>query len=686
MKLYLAKVETDDEEDDEDDSLLDVGALCRMFEESEDATYEARLLSERDRDYYDSKQWSAAEQATLKKRGQPVVTDNIIKTKIDYLDGSEKRQRIDPKAFPRTPKHEAEAEAATEALRYVTDSEDYNKKRSAVWRDMMVEGAGGIRVTVEPSRDYGGMPALDVKLHRVAWDRMFYDPHASEPDFSDAGYLGVVIWMNYDDALAQYPDKKEALDTTMSNAPSDTYDDKPKFNHWADRKRKRVRICQIWIKRDDDWHFAEFTKGGILKSGPSPYRNDKGESDCELFFQSAYVDRDNNRYGFVREQISLQDEINKRRSKSLHLLSVSQLHYEAGAVSNVETFRREMARPDGTLEYNPGALTDKRAMIVNGVELVTAHFSLLQEAKNAIDLKGPNATEMGDKTGGSNAASGRAINASQQGGEIQHGHLSDRLRKLDIRVFRAIWARIRQFWTAEKWIRVTDDEQNVKWVGMNVDPQAMQMVMAQNPALAQRIKGVVGNVAELDCDIIIDEAPDSVTSLMEQFEALVELKKYDANGEIPLKSIIKASPNLKVKQQLLKDMEQREAAQSSPQAQAAQQIQVRGAVANIQNIEADTQKKLAEAHKAAMWGAPQAQPEQPGPFALQRELADINETNATAQHKRATAYKATVDAQLAPAQATHDAMMERAHFHKGLMDSQQAALGLQEQSRGPQAA
>ena len=84
----------------------------------------------------------------------------------------------------------------------------------------MVEGCGGIRVAVEPGRDYGGMPAMDVKIHRVAWDRMFFDPHASEPDFSDAGYLGVVIWMNYDDALAQYPDKKEALDTTLSNAPA----------------------------------------------------------------------------------------------------------------------------------------------------------------------------------------------------------------------------------------------------------------------------------------------------------------------------------------------------------------------------------------------------------------------------------------------------------------------------------
>ena len=33
-----------------DDGKLDVADLVRMFEESEDATYEARQLSERDRD------------------------------------------------------------------------------------------------------------------------------------------------------------------------------------------------------------------------------------------------------------------------------------------------------------------------------------------------------------------------------------------------------------------------------------------------------------------------------------------------------------------------------------------------------------------------------------------------------------------------------------------------------------
>ncbi|MFA7280835.1 MAG: hypothetical protein WC100_12130, partial [Sterolibacterium sp.] len=448
--------------------LLDVRALCRMFEESEDATYEARSLSERDRDYVDNKQLTEEELSALKKRGQPPVIDNRIKTKVDYLVGLEKQQRINPKALPRTPKHEADADGATEGLRYVAESEDYDSKRSGVWRNMLVEGSGGISVSVVPG-SYSKpdlmattamtQPEVQIQLRKVAWDRMFFDPHSSESDFSDAGYLGEVLWRDYDDALALYadnPDAKDILDTTLSNAPSQTYDDKPKFSLWADKARKRVRICHIWVKRDNEWHFAEYTKGGILKAGPSPYQTDKGESDCELIFQSAYVDRDNNRYGLVREMITLQDEVNKRRSKSLHLLNSNQTLYEEGAIEDVELFRREKARPDGTMKTAPGALTNNKVQTISGAELAQSHFALLQEAKNAIDLKGPNATEMGDKTQGSSAASGRAIVASQQGGMIQIGDLMDGLRHLDKRVFRAIWNRIRQYWTAEKWIRVTD--------------------------------------------------------------------------------------------------------------------------------------------------------------------------------------------------------------------------------------
>lgn len=636
-------------EEKADDGLLDVADLVRMFEESEDSTFTSRKLAERDRDYYDNNQLTDEETKALKKRRQPPVIDNRIKTKIDYLVGLEKQQRIDPRALPRTPLHEDDADAASQALKYVADTEDYDNKRSGVWRNLLIEGAGGISVAVEPG--YNGK--WQIVLRRWAWDRMFWDPHSAETDFSDAGYLGGVIWMDYADALLQYNNKKDILDATMAEAAnaSQTYDDKPKFRLWADKKRKRIRICQIWIKKKEQWYFAEYTKGGILKSGPSPYKNDKGESDCEMIFQSTYVNRDNERYGLVREMISLQDAINKRSSKSLHLLNTAQIVTEEGAVDDIEKTRREASRPDGVIVVNPG-YSDKFKFETR-TDLATSHFQLLQDAKNSIDLKGPNATQMGDKAQGSAAASGRAIIASQQGGMIQLGDLMDHLRHMDKRVFRAIWNRIRQFWTSEEWVRVTDDERNMKWVGVNVDPARVQMAMQQDPSLAGKISGVVRNVAELDCDIIIDEVPDSVTPALEQWQGLVELAK--AGVAIPPDVLVKSAPNLKNKDALLEQMNK-----PNP----AQELQQRGAMAKVADTEAaaglkqaQTQKTLVEAHMAPMQGmdAPQQPQEYEVPAELQnaQAMAEIEETQASAAQKRAAAFKTEREGHLAPQQFAH---------------------------------
>lgn len=639
--------------DADEDGLLDVGDLCRMFEESEESTYTARQESERDRDYVDNKQLTADELAALKKRGQPPQIDNRIKTKVDYLVGLEKQQRIDPKALPRTPLHEEDADGATQALRYVAETEQYDYKRSQCWRNMLVEGTCGISVAVEMSPE--GKP--QIKLRRWAWDRLFCDPHSSEPDFSDAGYLGGVTWMDYADALVMYPDAKDALDNTLSSAPSQTYDDKPKWSLWADKKRKRIRICVVWLKRGEDWHFAEFTKGGILKSGPSPYVNDKGESDCELFFQSAYVDRDNNRYGLVREMITLQDGINKRHSKALHLLNSRQVWIDEDALpaGGLENLRKEVHRPDGTIVLNPGAMANNKIKIESDTDPAMAQLNLLQEAKNSIDLKGPNATQMGDKTQGSSAASGRAIIASQQGGMVSLGDLLDNLRHLDRRVFRAIWARIRQFWTEETWIRITDDERNIKWVGMNLDPvkmQQVQMQAQQNPQIAAKIGGMVASVAELDCDIIIDEVPDVIAS-QEQFGMLVELKKMDANNELPFRALVVAS-QIKDKAKMLEEMDK--ARQPGPQQQEAAQIQRAGAIAEIKETESKAMLNMAKAQEAGQ-PEPGAPPQQldfeiPPEIQVAKAVADLGLVHANTA-------KVRTDTALAPAKASHDAKMKQ---------------------------
>src|SRR5687768_17013480 len=115
----------------------------------------------------------------------------------------------------------------------------------------------------------------------------------------------------------------------------------------------------------------------------------------------------------------------------------------------------------------------------------------------------------------------------------------------------------------------------------------LQMHAQAFPEAAQAaLAGATGPLAELDCDIIIDEAPDSLTPQIEQFQALVELKKFDAAGEIPFRAIVRAMPNLKDKQAFLKDMEA-QAEQRAEEGRPMQALQLRGAQAEV----AETERK-----------------------------------------------------------------------------------------------
>jgi len=515
--------------------------FVHQFNLSADTTRDARKQAQIHRDYYDGKQWSDDEVEILCRRGQPAITDNRIKDKIEYLLGLERQTRTDPKAFPRTPQDDPGADAATDALRYVADCSNFSQIKSAVFENMTVEGFGGAEVIVDNNQTYGKSGNKKVHIRYIRWDRLYYDGHSLLRDFSDSRYQGIVKWMDLDEAKVTYPKIGSAFDLFTSQSftqPTDTYDDRPR---WFDRGRKRVQILEHYYKEGDGWYRVVFSRVGIIE-GPqkSVYIDaETGKPECPLILQSLYVDRNGNRYGVVKRYKDLQDEINKRRSKSLHLLSVNQATAEKGAVDDVEAARKELARPDGFLEYTPGMKLEIR----ENADLAEGQFKLLQEAIVALSGTGPNEALLGT-TGD---LSGRAKQVDQQGGAIQLGILTDSLRYWQKRVMTASWSRIKQFWTGEMWVRITDDE-NSRFLALNStyppNHPHVQKGMAQPGA-------PMNNVAEMDVDIIIDESPDVVTVQQEQFQQLVDLAK--GGVPIPPQAIIQAS-NLRNKQQVLDAM------------------------------------------------------------------------------------------------------------------------------------
>jgi hypothetical protein len=587
----------------------DATEAIKRFEESEQATRDARILAERDTDYYHNKQWTAEEEAALKKRGQPVVVYNRIQRKVNYLKGLESQSRKDPKAFPRTPGDDGSAQAATDSVRYVCDDCLWDQKRSDAFEDIIVPGTGAIFVGGKETR--GG---IDPYLIQIPWDRFYYDPYSRRIDFSDAAYMGIVTWMEEADVVRQYPDRKDIIESTLAKAKdTETYDDRPKDHLWADHKRRRVRVCEEYYLKDGAWTTCTFTGGGFLKDPePSPYLDEDGKPECPIKAISAYIDRDNNRYGEVRAMISPQDEINKRRSKGLHLINSRQLRIEPGVsvsngLSDPSAIKRELAKPDGVFFGSKDSVE-----VMQTGDMAAANLQLLQEAKAEIDLLGPNAALAGKNE---NDQSGRALLAQQQGGMIEVALLMDRLRSLSLSVYRAIFARIKQYWTAERWIRVTDDERNLRWVGLNQpktmlqvaaerlegDPQAEAKLamLAQDPR-AHQVMEIENQVAEMDVDIIIDEGMDTPMVQAEQFDTLS--KMMPSLIQLPPmwgKALIMAS-SLRDKDKILELLDEMNA--PDPMAQQMQQAQVQlefqGAQAEIEKTQSETAKNMAQAQNA----------------------------------------------------------------------------------------
>jgi len=503
--------------------------LVRQFEQSADASRHARRAAEIYRDYYDGKQWSDDEINKLNARGQPAITDNRIKDKVEYLLGLERETRTDPKAYPRTPEDDPGAEAATDALRYVADCNFFQQTKSSVFENMAVEGYGGCEVIVDNST-YSGTTNKTVCIRYIRWDRLFYDSHSLLHDFSDSRYQGIIKWMDLDEAKATYKGLGDKFDlfTTRSFLPAEeTYDDKPR---WFDRGRKRIQIVEHYYRDGDKWMRAVYTRVGFIEEPKeSVYVNcETQKPECPLLLQSLYVDRDGNRYGVVKRYKDLQDEINKRRSKSLHLLSVNQATAEKGAVDDVEKARAELARPDGFLEYTPGMKLDVR----ENTDLAEGQFKLLQQSIASMADTGPNEALLGKDSASS---SGRETQLNQQGGSIQLGILSDRLRYWQTRVMKASWSRVKQFWTGEMWVRVTDDE-NSRFMALNSTYPDNHIHVQKKMAQPGEPMNVL---AEMDVDIVIDEAPDTVTLQQEQFGVLAELAK--SGLPIPPQALIEAS-------------------------------------------------------------------------------------------------------------------------------------------------
>lgn len=566
------------------------------------------------RRYYHGSQWTAKQIKALNARKQPVVTYNRIGRKINAVVGLLEKQRQDPRGFPRTPKHEEGAEIATAVLRYVMDQQDWAAKSPICGLDGAVDGLAGIELILEQ----GDQGDVEVGFETIDPGSFFYDPRSLKADFSDARYMGIGKWADLDAAIEMYPDSEEALRSSIESG-SDLTSNPDSDNKWVSgsENARRVRIIDHWYIKGGVWHWCIYTGSVLLDEGESYLVDEKGKTFCKYIVYSANVDQDGDRYGFVRNMKSSQDEINMRRSKGLHIGNTRRMIVRDGQGIDIEKLRTEAARPDGVMVIPPGVEAPEFDDANRGAEL-NAQLGFLEDAKQEIENYGFNPALMGS---GVQDMSGRAIALQQQAGIAELGPYLLAYKGWKLRVYRAIWNTVQRHWTAERWIRVTDDDNVAEFTAINgkvtkkqpqvdefgnlvadengqpvmvdvIDPATGEPVYEIDPATG--LLKVENPLGSLDVDIIIDEGPDTINMQADSYETLTVMAR--GGQTVPPEVLIELSPLAgQVKKKVL-DMIAK-AKQEAMQANAPGPIQQAGIQVELEGKQRENDKTAAETAK-----------------------------------------------------------------------------------------
>lgn len=455
--------------------------------------------------------------------------------------------------------------------------------------------------------------------------------------------MGVAKWMYADDLAKIYPEYAQEISSTINQSNGivagglSWEDDKPNTSlPWIDRKMRRVLAVEIYY-REDKWKRCVFCAAGELEpEADSPYLDEMGEPMCPIEGSSCFIDHNLARYSIVRRAIPLQDELNARASRSLHLFNSRQLQVtDPSFPPDVEsgTARMEAARADGLLPTGYS--------IVPTTDMAQGNLAIMQEVSNSLDRLFPTPAVLGRIDGSSQ--SGRSRLVLQQAGMTELGRSLGRFEDWENRMYRQCWLRIRQFWTDQKYVRVTNDEGAPEFLQINepiyqriplldpitgqpiVDPESgepmTQVVMAPQPVMGPDgqpqvgpdgvpilapqpvIQGYDNRVAEMDMDIIVESVPDTANLAAEQFDQITKLVPIYGPEKIPFEAVLALSslPEKRKVKDLLNPEDPQAQQMQAMQAQMIQmqaQLEAMSKQADIEETQSKTQLNLANADKA----------------------------------------------------------------------------------------
>lgn len=515
--------------------------IMGMYRAELDRQRENREQMAIDEDFYDSIQWDEEDAQVLRERGQQPISYNVIATSVNWVIGSEKRGRIDFKVLPRKKEDGQPAQRKTELLKYLSSVNHTPFHRSRAFEDTVKVGIGWIEDGADEEND-----GEIVYSRYESWRNILWDSASTSLDLKDARYIFRSKWVDLDYATAMFPERTAMLTEAAQDSlgylgdmdsGDEAMDQQENANILGDQEfsRKRVRLIECWVripkrvKRlaggdfsgdifDEEsiahseqvemgsarvaertmarMHCAILTEAGLVYFDETPYRHNEFPFTPIWGYRRG---RDNMPYGMIRNLRDIQQDINKRASKALAILSSNKAFVEEGSVPDIDEFSEEVARPDAVIVYkkgyNPPAIQADRDLAAGHMQLMQQSIGMIQQASGVTDEL------MGRRT---NATSGIAIQARQDQGSLATAKFFDNLRFANQLQGEKQLSLVGQYFDEEKSFRITNQRGVPEFITINDG-------LPQN------------DIVRTKADFIISEDEWRVSMRQAQLEELVEV-------------------------------------------------------------------------------------------------------------------------------------------------------------------
>lgn len=430
-------------------------------------TYEhSRAEAERTLNYYHNRQYIESELESLKSRGQPAETFNVIKLFARLLIGYYSTIVNSIIISPRQHNDIENAAILNDLVKHVFEVNQLETEGDKIKLDGLLTGlmCSFIDVIDTGEKDDFGRPILQVAISHVPSTEILLDPASTLEDYSDARFIHRYKWMTEEDLIKLFPKKRKQI-LQLAEYDNWTTVDEAEFEDTFNvrftgsyREQNFYLLVHTIITDSKDktwsifWHDElEFERTEVtFKEVKFPYRVQKIQYSNIAEY-----------YGLFREVLESQRSINQAILKLQLMANTQKIFVQKDAVKDIATFKEAVNRVNAIIpvEKLSGILVENQtAQTSDQYVIIDKGFERIKQVLGITD------SFLGQAFA---SDSGRKV-------KLQLNQTSLALRHISVRIeqyYRLLgWDTvnlIKQYYTATQVFRIADEIVGERWLAIN---------------------------------------------------------------------------------------------------------------------------------------------------------------------------------------------------------------------------